>query len=175
VVVVRLIYAAAMCLLVVSCGVEPPSESSESGDTLCANDFQNCVAPVLSAQIRRRGGAFVSCMDAACHLEGGTGGRFTLSATDMDANFQAVKAQVNIVSGNPRDSLLLIEPVQDDVLSSAVAGAHGGGEIFPVASDNPAVNQCTAAIFRWINTRVADQLDPQCGSCGVVNTTNCGY
>ena len=118
-------------------------------------------------------------MDSACHLAGGTGGRFTLSATDMAANFQAVKAQANLASASANDSLLLIEPVQDDVLSSAVAGAHGGGEIFPTASANPATNQCTAAIARWISIKVTDQSDPRCGICATVtpvtNTMTCGY
>jgi hypothetical protein len=170
-----LFIAAALCALAVSCGEKPSSESKNDGTTLCVNDFQNCVAPVLSAQIRRNGGAIVSCMDAACHLQGGSGGRFTLSATDMDANFQAVLAQVNLASPNAQESLLLIEPVQDSVLPSAVAGAHGGGELFPVASSDPAVNQCTAALSRWISTRVDSQTSPLCGSCPPPNTTNCGY
>lgn len=165
--------------LIAACGEQVPSEpAADSGTNLCQSDFDTCVAPVLSGQIRRRGGAIVSCMDSNCHAPGGNGGRFTLGA-DAGANFLAASSLVNTASSDPNASLLLIEPVQDDVLASAVAGTHGGGEIFPTASSNPATNQCTAAISRWISIKVADQTDPRCGVCGgvtpVSNTMSCGY
>jgi hypothetical protein len=170
----RLICAIGMCALLAACGEEVPPQSSLAGTDLCENDFRDCVAPVLSGQIRRRGGAIVSCMDSTCHLAGGTGGRFTLSATDMGANFQSVKAQVNLASADANESLLLIEPTQDDVLPSAVAGPHGGGEIFPTLS-----NQCGAALSRWIGIKVTSQADARCGICAsvtpVTNTMACGY
>ena len=176
----RIISAALCAALIAACGEQVPSEpAASSGTELCRNDFETCVAPVLSGQIRRRGGAIVSCMDSNCHVAGGNGGRFTLGS-DMDANYLAASSLVNMASSDPNASLLLIEPVQDDVLPSAVAGTHGGGEIFPVASSDPATNQCTAAISRWISIRVPDQTtDPRCGVCDTVtpvtNTMSCGY
>lgn len=161
---------AALCGLgLVACGEQVPNQRATTSSDLCANDFQQCVMPVLSGQIRRRGGAVVSCMDSNCHAPGGNGGRFTLGA-DNDANFLVVKSFVNFTG--PHDSLLLVEPTQDDVSPSAVAAFHGGGEIFPSRSD-----ACYVAIYSWINNQVVDQSSPACGLCTPIASTfaSCGY
>src|SRR5206468_1609337 len=149
----RCAWMAAVCALVLAaCGQTVPNEPVTTQGNLCASDFQNCVMPVLSGQIRRRGGAIISCMDSNCHAAGGNGGRFTLGA-DVNANFQAAKNLVNLA--NPAESLILVEPTQDDVAPSAVAGTHGGGEIFPTLDIYPGgSNQCTRAISRWISIQV---------------------
>jgi len=136
---------------------------------LCLSDFQACVMPVLSGQIRRNGGAIVSCTDSTCHVAGGSGGRFSLGADD-NANFQAVKNLISMTS--PQDSLILVEPTQDDVAPSAVAGTHGGGEIFPSRSD-----PCYSAISDWISNQVLTQNSSSCGLCTPVSNTmaSCGY
>jgi hypothetical protein len=125
--------------------------------------------PVLSGQIRRRGGAIISCKDGNCHAPGGNGGRFTLGA-DNSANFLVVKNFVSFT--NPDDSLLLVEPTQDDVSPSAVAAFHGGGEIFPSRSD-----ACYVAVHNWINNQVLDQTSAACGLCTPIASTiaSCGY
>ena len=69
-------------LALAGCGQQVPSQAAPAPGVLCSNDFQACVMPVLSGQIRRQDGATVSCMDSTCHLAGGNGGRFTLSATE---------------------------------------------------------------------------------------------
>jgi len=163
------IAAAACALALASCGEQVPSEAASTQNDLCLNDFQVCVMPVLSGQIPRRGGAIVSCMDGNCHAPGGSGGRFSLG-TDIDANFQAAKSLINMTS--PQDSLLLVEPTQDDVAPSAVAGTHGGGEIFPSRSD-----ACYLAISNWISNQVLTQSSPACGLCTPPSNTmtSCGY
>lgn len=161
--------AAACALAVVSCGEQVPSQAVMTQNDLCQNDFETCVMPVLSGQIPRRGGAVISCMDSNCHVNGGSGGRFTLGA-DNNANFQAVKNLINMTS--PQDSLLLVEPTQDNVAPSAVAGTHGGGEIFPSRSD-----ACYTTISNWISNQVLTQTSSSCGLCTPVSNTmtSCGY
>ena len=161
--------AAACAWAVVSCGQQVPSQAATSQNDLCLNDFQTCVMPVFAGQIRRRGGAIVSCTDSNCHVAGGNGGRFTLGA-DNNANFQAVKTLVNMTS--PQDSPVLVEPTQDDVAPSAVAGTHGGGEIFPSRSD-----ACYMAISNWISNQVLTQTSSSCGLCTALSNTatSCGY
>ena len=158
-----------LCLLA-SCGDEVPVAPASQNTDLCLNDFQNCVMPVLSGQIRRSGGGVVSCMDASCHVAGGNGGRFTLGA-DVTANFEAVKSNfVNFAS--PHESLILVEPTLDSVSPSAVAGFHGGGDIFPSRSD-----ACYVAIHNWISNQVVDQSSAACGLCAPIADTfaSCGY
>ncbi|MBI3899568.1 MAG: cytochrome c [Gammaproteobacteria bacterium] len=152
----------------VACGEKVPSERVTSTSTLCANDFQTCVLPVLTSQIRRRGGAVITCVE--CHKPGGNGGPFTLDTSDPDASFNAVRQQVNFTS--PDESKLLVEPTQDDVAPSATAGPHGGGDIFPSRSD-----ACYVAIHDWISNQVADQAASSCGLCTAVAnpTASCGY
>jgi len=154
-------------MAMISCGEQVPSLVATTQNDLCQNDFDACVMPVMSGQITRRGGAIVSCMDSACHVAGGSGGRFTLG-TDNNANFQAIKNLVNMTS--PPDSLLLVEPTQDDVAPSAVAGTHGGGEIFPSRSDG-----CYVAISNWISNQVLTQTSSSCGLCTPPSMTSCGY
>lgn len=159
---------AALCGLgIVACGVQVPNERATTSSELCVNNFQTCVMPVLSGQIRRRGGAIISCTDGNCHAPGGNGGRFTLGA-DNDANLLAIQNFVNFT--NPDDSLVLVEPTQDDVSPSAVAAFHGGGEIFPSKSD-----ACYVVIRTWINNQVTDQA--ACGACTAIadTFTSCGY
>jgi hypothetical protein len=154
----------------VSCGDQVPATPASSDADLCLNDFQNCVMPVLAGQIRRRGGAVVSCMDGNCHVSGGNGGRFTLGP-DVAANFEAVKSNfVDFTSTH--DSLILVEPTQDDVSPSAAAAFHGGGEIFPSRSD-----ACYAAIHDWISNQVVNQSSASCGLCAPIADTfaDCGY
>lgn len=132
---------------------------------LCSNDFQACVMPVLSGQIRRQDGATVSCMNSTCHLAGGNGGRFTLSATNVNADMQVVQTLSDL--GNPHSSPVLIKPAQEVT--------HGGGQVFSGRSDN-----CYLAIYTWISTQVDPALgdaSPSCGQCiPVANTfTSCGF
>lgn len=159
----RLTLAALCAASVISCGEPVPTQPSDSTNEVCAADFQTCVMPVLTGQIRRRGGAIVSCTDSNCHVAGGTGGRFTIGA-DSTANMQAVLNLVNFAS--PGDSLILVEPTQDDIAPSAVAGTHGGGEIFGSLG-----NACYQAIHGWITA------GSNCGVCtAVANTfTSCSY
>jgi len=161
---------AALCGLgLIACGQKPPNDPVVTASVPCANDFETCVMPILSGQIRRRGGAIISCADGNCHAPGGNGGRFTLGS-DVNANF--LVAQNFIDFTNPDDSLLLVEPTQDDVSPSAVAAFHGGGEIFPSKSD-----ACYVAIRSWISRQVTDQNSQVCGTCTPVASTitSCGY
>lgn len=163
----KLVGAALCGLGLVACGEQVANELATTASDLCVNEFEQCVMPVLSGQIRRRGGAIVSCMDSNCHAPGGNGGRFTLGS-DNSANFLVVKSFVDFTS--PHDSLLLVEPTQDDVSPSAVAAFHGGGEIFPSRSD-----LCYAAVQGWISNQVVDQS--ACGVCTPIASTfaSCGY
>ena len=164
------LWAGISLFMLAACGEPVPVAPAAENADLCLNDFQTCVMPVLSGQIPRRGGAVVSCMDSNCHVAGGNGGRFTLGS-DVTANFRAVKSNfVNFASTH--DSLILVEPTQDDVSPSAAAGPHGGGEIFPSRS-----NACYVAIHNWISNQVTSQSSATCGLCPqVVNTsTDCGY
>ncbi len=166
----RGVFGAALCGLgLLACGVEVPNQPAATASELCANDFDNCVMPVLSGQIRRRGGAIISCTDGNCHAVGGNGGRFTLGA-DNTVNFSVVKNFVNFTS--PHDSLLLVEPTQDDVSPSPVAAFHGGGEIFPSRTD-----ACYLAIYNWISNQIPDaSTTGSCGCTPIANTfTSCGY
>ena len=121
--------------------------------------------PVLSGQIRRADGATVSCMNSTCHLEGGNGGRFTLSATDVNADQQVVQTLSNL--GDPHSSPVLMKP--------SLEVTHGGGQVFSGQSDN-----CYVTIFTWIKTQVTSGLgdaDPVCGHCTPVasTATSCGF
>jgi hypothetical protein len=154
----------ALILVLGACGEQVPTDPNTVVNDVCENDFATCVMPIMSSQIRREGGAFVSCMDGNCHAQGGSGGRFTLGP-DNAANFRAASNLINLAS--PSDSLLLVEPTNDAVAPSAVAGTHGGGNIFPTTSD-----QCYAAISAWISNNGGS-----CGLCTQVAnpTTTCGY
>src|SRR5258707_12480958 len=98
-------------------GQQAASPAAPQLGVLCSNDFQACVMPVLSGQIRRQDGATVSCMDSTCHLAGGNGGRFTLSATDANADRQVVRTLADL--GNPHSSPVLMKPAEEVT--------HGGG------------------------------------------------
>lgn len=137
------------------CGQQVPQQVVATQGALCSNDFQACVMPVLSSQIRRQDGATVSCMDSTCHLAGGNGGRFTLSATDVSADMQVVQTLSDL--GNPFNSPVLMKPAEEVT--------HGGGHVFKDRSD-----PCYVAIYDWIR-----QQDPaKCGKCQPVSTT-CGF
>lgn len=156
---------AAGTLALAGCGPQVPSQAVASQGVLCANDFQACVMPVLSGQIRRQDGATVSCMNSTCHLAGGNGGRFTLSATDVNADMQVVQALADL--GNPHDSPVLAKPAEEVT--------HGGGRVLSGRGDS-----CYLAIFNWISNQVDPALgdaSPSCGKCTpVANTsTSCGF
>jgi hypothetical protein len=156
-----------------ACGQQVPNERAVTSAQLCANDFQNCVLPVLSGQIRRKGQGpteSISCGQLSCHAPNGNGGAFTLDVTNPSASLDAVLRQVDFT--NPRDSRVLVEPTQDDVAPSPTAAFHGGGDIFPSLSD-----ACYVTIYNWISNQVGDQSSPACGSCIPVADTylSCGY
>lgn len=164
------VLGAAVCGLgLVACGEKVPNQPASGSAELCFNQFESCVMPVFSAQIRRRGGALVSCTDSNCHAPGGNGGRFTLGA-DNTANFQVAKAFANF--GNPASSLLLVEPTQDDLAPSAVAAFHGGGEIFSSVT----ADACYVAVSNWISNQIPDS-SVACAPCTpVLNPLmSCGY
>jgi len=152
-------------LALAGCGQQVSSQAVLAEGLLCSNDFQACVMPVLSGQIRRQDGAIVSCMDSTCHLAGGNGGRFTLSATDVNADKQVVTTLADLA--NPHSSPVLVKPAEEVT--------HGGGRVFSGRSDS-----CYLAIYDWINTRADPALgdaSPSCGRCTpVANTsTSCGF
>ena len=149
---------AAGALALAGCGQQVPNQPVATLGVLCSNDFQACVMPVLSGQIRRADGATVSCMNSTCHLVGGNGGRFTLSATDVSADMQVVQALSNL--GDPPSSPVLIKPAEEVT--------HGGGHVFQGRGDN-----CYLAISNWISNQ-----DPTaCGKCTAVadTSTSCGF
>jgi hypothetical protein len=142
-----------------------PNQAIAQQGVLCSNDFQACVMPVLSGQIRRQDGATVSCMNSTCHLVGGNGGRFTLSATDVNADMQVVTALADLA--NPHNSPVLMKPAEEVT--------HGGGRVLSGRGDS-----CYLAIFTWLSTRADPALgdaSPACGLCTpVANTfTSCGF
>lgn len=170
----RLLGAVACAGLIVACGEQVPNQPASGQNEVCSSDFDTCVMPILSSQIRREGGTFVGCMDGNCHAQGGSGGRFTLGS-DNTANFQAAKNLINL--GNPSESLLLLEPTNDAAAPSAVAGTHGGGNIFPSTSD-----ACYVAVRMWIANQFSPPATGSCGACQVTAgasvanpTTTCGY
>jgi len=152
-------------LALAACGQQVPSQAVTEQGTLCSNDFQVCVMPVLSGQIRRQDGVTVSCMDSTCHLAGGNGGRFTLSATDTNADMQVVTALSDL--GDPHSSPVLMKPAEEVT--------HGGGRGLSGRGD-----ACYLAIYNWISNQVDPALgdtSPSCGLCTpVANTsTGCGF
>jgi len=151
-------------LALAGCGQEVPSQAVTEQGVLCSNDFQACVMPVLSRQIRRQDGVTVSCMDSTCHLAGGNGGRFTLSATDTNADMQVVRTLADL--GNPHSSPVLMKPAEEVT--------HGGGRVLSGRGDN-----CYLAIYNWINNQVdpaQGDTSPSCGKCTpVANNTFCGF
>lgn len=162
---VLLCSVAAGALALAGCGQQVPEQAVAAQGVLCSNDFQVCVMPVLSGQIRRQDGAVVSCMNSTCHLEGGNGGRFTLSATDVNADMQVVQTLSNL--GDPHSSPVLMKPAEEVT--------HGGGRVFSGRSDS-----CYLAVFNWISNQVDPALgdaSPFCGKCvPVANTaTSCGF
>jgi hypothetical protein len=155
----------AVAVALVCCGQEVPNQPVVTQKVLCSNDFQACVMPVLSGQIRREDGATVSCMNSSCHLVGGNGGRFTLSPTDFSADQQVVQTLSDL--GNPHASPVLEKPAEEVT--------HGGGHVFSGRSD-----PCYVAVYTWINTGADPTLgdnDPACGHCvAVANTSlSCGF
>lgn len=170
----RTIGAVACAWAVISCGQQVPSRPAMTQNEVCENDFDTCIMPILSSQIRREGGAFVSCMDGNCHVAGGNGGRFTLGANSA-ANLQSVKNLINL--SGPASSLLLVEPTNDNVAASAVAGTHGGGNIFQATGD-----ACYRAIRIWLENQFSPPASGNCGLCQVTPdasvsnpTLSCGY
>jgi len=156
----------ASALALAGCGQQVPSQAAATGQgVLCSNDFQVCVMPVLSGQILRQDKVLVSCMDSTCHLAGGNGGRFTLSATDLNADMQVVTTLANLA--NPHDSPVLMKPAQEVT--------HGGLRVLSGRGDS-----CYLAIYNWISNQVDPALgdtSPSCGQCTpVANTsTSCGF
>jgi hypothetical protein len=161
----RVLQGVAVAAALVGCGQQVENGISPAQGVLCSNDFQACVMPVLSGQIRREDGATVSCMNSTCHLAGGNGGRFTLSATDFNADMQVVTTLSDLA--NPPASPVLIKPAEEVT--------HGGGHVFSGRSDS-----CYLAISTWISNQVDPNLgdaSPFCGHCTpVANTlTGCGF
>jgi len=161
----NLVQLAASALALAGCGQQVPNQPVVTQGVQCSNDFQACVMPVLSGQIRREDGATVSCMNSTCHLVGGNGGRFTLSQTDFAANQQVVQTLSDL--GNPPSSPVLVKPAEEVT--------HGGGHVFQGRSDN-----CYVAIETWVSTHADPALgdtDPACGKCvAIANTsTSCGF
>lgn len=151
-------------LALAACGQQVPSQAVIAQGALCSNDFQACVMPVLSGQIRRQDGVTVSCMDSTCHLAGGNGGRFTLSATDPNANMQVVTTLADL--GDPHSSPVLMKPAEEVT--------HGGGRVLSGRSD-----ACYLAVYNWISNQVDPALgdtSPSCGLCTPVANTfaSCG-
>lgn len=156
---------AAGALALAACGQQVPSQAAAGQGVLCSNDFQVCVMPVLSGQIRRQDGATVSCMDSTCHLAGGNGGRFTLSPTDLNADMQVVMTLANL--GDPHSSPVLMKPAEEVT--------HGGGRVLAGRGDS-----CYLAIYNWISNQVDPALgdtSPSCGQCAAVANTfaSCGF
>jgi hypothetical protein len=156
---------AAGTLALAGCGQQVPQQPVATQGVLCSNDFQACVMPVLSGQIRREDGATVSCMNSTCHLAGGNGGRFTLSPTDVSADMQVVQTLSDL--GNPHSSPVLVKPAQEVT--------HGGGHVFSGRSDS-----CYLAVFDWISNQVDPALgdaSPACGKCVPIadTSTSCGF
>jgi len=157
---------AAGALALAGCGQQVPQQQAVAAQgVLCTNDFQACVMPVLSGQIRREDGATVSCMNSSCHLVGGNGGRFTLSATDVSADMQVVQALSNL--DDPHSSPVLMKPSEEVT--------HGGGHVFSGRSDS-----CYLAVFNWISNPVdpaQGDASTACGKCvPITNTsTSCGF
>ena len=146
---------AAVALAVAGCGPQVPEQAVSQQGVLCSNDFQACVMPVLSGQIRRQDGATVSCMNSTCHLAGGNGGRFTLSATDVNADMQVVTTLADLA--NPHGSPILVKPAEEVT--------HGGGRVFSGRGDS-----CYLALYNWITSS-------SCGQCTPVGntSTDCGF
>ena len=156
---------AAGALALAGCGQQVQQQAVVAQGVLCTNDFQACVMPVLSGQIRRQDGATVSCMNSTCHLAGGNGGRFTLSATDVNADKQVVQTLSNL--GDPHSSPVLVKPAEEVT--------HGGGRVFQGRTDS-----CYLAVFNWISNQVDPALgdaSPSCGQCVPVASTftSCGF
>jgi hypothetical protein len=156
---------AAGALVLAGCGQQVPSQAVANQGVLCTGDFQACVMPVLSGQIRRQDGATVSCMNSTCHLAGGNGGRFTLSATDVNADMQVVQTLADL--GSPHDSPVLEKPAEEVT--------HGGGRVLSGRGDT-----CYLAVFNWISNQVDPALgdaSPSCGKCTPVasTSTSCGF
>jgi hypothetical protein len=152
-------------LTLAGCGQQVPSQGVAQLGVLCSNDFQTCVMPVLSGQIRRQDGATVSCMDSTCHLAGGNGGRFTLSATDLNANMQVAKTLADLE--DPHNSPILMKPAEEVT--------HGGGRVLSGRNDS-----CYGAIYTWINTKADPTLGDASASCGLctpvaTTSTSCGF
>ena len=163
---VLLFSVAAGALALAGCGQQVQQQQAVAPQgVLCTNDFQACVMPVLSGQIRRQDGATVSCMNSTCHLAGGNGGRFTLSATDVNADMQVVQTLSNL--DDPHSSPVLMKPAEEVT--------HGGGHVFAGRSDS-----CYLAIFNWLSNPVdpaQGDTSPSCGKCVPVASTftSCGF
>ena len=150
--------------MLAGCGQQVPQQQAVAAQgVLCSNDFQACVMPVLSGQIRREDLVTVSCMNSTCHLAGGNGGRFTLSATDVNADQQVVQTLSDL--GNPPASPVLMKPTEEVT--------HGGGHVLKGRSD-----PCYVAILNWINNPVdpaQGDASMSCGNCVQANLAMCGF
>lgn len=157
------IVAAVAALVLAGCGEQAQEQGASAGSgVLCSIDFQACVLPVLSGQIRRSDGAIVNCASATCHRQGGNSGGFVLSG-DANADMQAVQTFSN--SGNLHASPVLTKPAGEVI--------HGGGRVFSGRSD-----PCYVAIYNWISNQVDPALgdaSPACGQCVPVAIAGCGF
>lgn len=113
-------------------------EAAASGEQLCQEFFEACVAPILLSPIDVPSrGVSVTCAAEGCHdIASGSGGAFKLyrsaapASDDMSANYLSARSFSNV--SDPPLSRLLLEPLAG---SDSVVGSHGGGDIFADPND----------------------------------------
>jgi hypothetical protein len=152
--------------------------ASTTGAKLSFVFYQKCVEPVLQAPLQvNRGGSISinSCAGGGCHSSvSGTGGALrivpgaaavplgsapdVIRAGDVYKNFYS--AQASTIPGSPSTSRLLEKPLVQGVL-------HGGGLIFPDASDPNA-----RLLAYWISRPVPVGQDELSSSANTMFTPN---
>lgn len=161
-------------LLLAGCGVDVGGGSAaNNGQTLCYNDYVNCVNPIYNAPMQNLTGQNnIQCASGGCHeVGGGFAGSLrlypsTVVPAELQVNFTSSLANANL--GDPVASKLLLKPLAGNAGNN---DAHSGGDILPNNSD-----PCYSAILAWVTNRVDDPNDPvACGSCVVPALASCGY
>lgn len=113
-------------------------DAAPTGEQLCQEFFEACVAPILLNPIDVPSrGVSVTCAAEGCHdIASGSGGAFKLyrsavpASDDMSANYLSARSFSNV--SDPPLSRLLLEPLAG---SDSVVGSHGGGDIFADPND----------------------------------------
>ncbi len=161
----------AFLLFVTGCKEVEVTEASSDNRTLCYADFEQCISPILDAQLSGRAGP-ATCASSGCHDQAaGSGGAFKIfsqpapSSAEMLANYFAARAFANL--DDPDQSKLLLEPLQG---VSSITGTHTGGDIFPSTGD-----ACYVAIHDWISNQVEASDSSACGQCVATDPASCGY